>query len=549
MKKIKNFALAHPDLFILSGLTVLFFIIFFYGIGTYALMDVDESRYVLMAKDMFNSKDFLTLYLNHEYFFEKPPLYFWGECLSFALFGKVNEFTARFPVALYGASCCYLLYFMGRKIVSRTYGVISALILATSLEFIMLAKFAILDIVVSTCIAFSVCFGITTYFCRESHKKYFWWLFYIFSGLAVMAKGIPGFVVPFGVMFFIALISKNLKEIFKPVYFLVGIVLFLAITLPWHIIMFKMYDPLFWNEYIIKHHLARFLGSKVINRTQPFYFYFVTLLWGFFPWIFSCVAVWTKDIVNFVKAKSFKFDELTNSERYLLYNVIAVLFTLLFFSTSETKLITYILPIYVPMACLAAFVWMKYITAKENSKLINITVYILGAIFILTSIAGFLTPVYLPKQLSEDISSIRMFCVLSTFIAGFATILFAKKRLFAGVFVVYVLFMASVSAFATDNFFKIDYKFGQDDLMKFAEFANKENIALTTFNFGHKYSLIYYGEEQVTFGPELESKDLPMELKKKNHMVIVKKKEMKNFGNVKYNLIEEGRRYALIDAK
>ena len=549
MKKIKNFALAHPDLFILSGLTVLFFVIFFYGIGTYALMDVDESRYVLMAKDMFNSKDFLTLYLNHEYFFEKPPLYFWGECLSFALFGKVNEFTARFPVALYGASCCYLLYFMGRKIVSRTYGVISALILATSLEFIMLAKFAILDIVVSTCIAFSVCFGITTYFCRESHKKYFWWLFYIFSGLAVMAKGIPGFVVPFGVMFFIALISKNLKEIFKPVYFLVGIVLFLAITLPWHIIMFKMYDPLFWNEYIIKHHLARFLGSKVINRTQPFYFYFVTLLWGFFPWIFSCVVVWTKDVVNFVKAKSFKFDELTNSERYLLYNVIAVLFTLLFFSTSETKLITYILPIYVPMACLAAFVWMKYIMAKENSRLINITVYILGAIFILTSIAGFLTPVYLPKQLSEDISSIRMFCVLSTFVAGFSTILFAKKRLFTGVFVVYVLFMASVSAFATDNFFKIDYKFGQDDLMKFAEFANKENIALTTFNFGHKYSLIYYGEEPVTFGPELESEDLQMELKKKNHMVIVKKKEMKNLGNVKYNLIEEGRRYALIDAK
>ena len=549
MKKIKNFALAHPDLFILSGLTVLFFVIFFYGIGTYALMDVDESRYVLMAKDMFNSKDFLTLYLNHEYFFEKPPLYFWGECLSFALFGKVNEFTARFPVALYGASCCYLLYFMGRKIVSRTYGVISALILATSLEFIMLAKFAILDIVVSTCIAFSVCFGITTYFCRESHKKYFWWLFYIFSGLAVMAKGIPGFVVPFGVMFFIALISKNLKEIFKPVYFLVGIVLFLAITLPWHIIMFKMYDPLFWNEYIIKHHLARFLGSKVINRTQPFYFYFVTLLWGFFPWIFSCVVVWAKDSVNFVKAKSFKFDELTNSERYLLYNVIAVLFTLLFFSTSETKLITYILPTYVPMACLAAFVWMKYIMAKENSRLINITVYILGAIFILTSIAGFLTPVYLPKQLSEDISSIRMFCVLSTFVAGFSTILFAKKRLFTGVFVVYVLFMASVSAFATDNFFKIDYKFGQDDLMKFAEFANKENIALTTFNFGHKYSLIYYGEEPVTFGPELESEDLPMELKKKNHMVIVKKKEMKNLGNVKYNLIEEGRRYALIDAK
>ena len=41
-----------------------------------------------MAKEMFKSKDFLTLYLNNDYFFEKPPLYFWCECLSFKLFGK-----------------------------------------------------------------------------------------------------------------------------------------------------------------------------------------------------------------------------------------------------------------------------------------------------------------------------------------------------------------------------------------------------------------------------------------------------------------------------
>ena len=58
----------------------------------------------------------LTLYLNNEYFFEKPPLYFWGECLSFGMFGKITEFTARFPVALYGTLCGFLTYFVGKKI-------------------------------------------------------------------------------------------------------------------------------------------------------------------------------------------------------------------------------------------------------------------------------------------------------------------------------------------------------------------------------------------------------------------------------------------------
>lgn len=172
-----DFIKKHPEWFTILGLCIVFYFIFFHNIGAYALMDKDETRYVAMARDMFNTKDFLTLYLNGDYFFEKPPLYFWMECLSFGLFGKINEFTARFPVAVCGALCSFLVYFTGKKIVSRAFGVISALVLATSLEFVILSKFAILDIVVSTLICFSIYSGIMTYFCKENNKKYFWWLF------------------------------------------------------------------------------------------------------------------------------------------------------------------------------------------------------------------------------------------------------------------------------------------------------------------------------------------------------------------------------------
>lgn len=542
---LKKFILSHPDIFTVLGLGILFYVIFFHGIGTYALMDVDESRYVLMARDMFHSKDFLTLYLNGEYFFEKPPLYFWGECLSFALFGKVNEFTARFPVALYGASCCYLLYFMGKKIVSRLYGVVAALILATSLEFVILAKFAILDIVVSTCIAFSLCFGLCVYFCRESHKKYFWWLFYIFSGLAVMAKGIPGFIVPFGSMFFVAIASKKLKEVFKPQYFIVGMILFLLIVMPWHIIMFKMYNPLFWNEYIIKHHLARFMGSEVINREQPFYFYFLTILWGFFPWIVSCLPVWIKNI------KMIRFNCNIGNEPYraLLYNVIIALFIMLFFSSSGTKLITYILPIYCAIAFLGAYVWTDYIQHKANEKLMNICNYVLGGLFILTSIAGILTPLYLPEQLLSDISSVKVFCILSSFAVGLAIILFTNKRFYAAVFASIVVFMAIFSAHATEKFFEIDYKFGQDDLMNFAQYAKENNYSLTTFSFGHKYSLIYYSGQPVNFAPKAAPEDLPKALDLEKNLVIMRIKEMNKLKHKNFDIIKQGRKFALIEER
>ena len=64
MDKIINFIKKHDELFILLGLFILCYVIFFFNIGNYALMDVDETRYVAMARDMFHTKDFLTLYLN-----------------------------------------------------------------------------------------------------------------------------------------------------------------------------------------------------------------------------------------------------------------------------------------------------------------------------------------------------------------------------------------------------------------------------------------------------------------------------------------------------
>lgn len=546
MNKIKEFVYKHPEFFTILGLGVLFYFIFFHNIWTYALMDVDESRYVSMAKDMYHSKDFLTLYLNGEYFFEKPPLYFWGECLSFALWGKITEATARFPVALYGTLCAYAVYFVGRKIVSRTYGVVSALMLATSLEYLILAKFAILDIVVSTCIGLSLCFGVMTHFCLEKNKKYFWWLFYIFSGLAVMAKGIPGFIVPFGSMFIISIVSKRFKEIFRPQYFVVGFILFFLISLPWHIVMLKLHDPLFFNEYIIKHHVQRFFGEDTLGREQPFYFYFVTLLWGFFPWIVSLLSVLVRKIVK----KDFNIKELTDTRKFLLYNGIIVLFILLFFSASDTKLITYILPIYPALAFLGGYIWTNYIEKGEYSRIINATVYLIGGIFILASVASLLTPLYLPAQLCQDLSAAKPLCVVAPLVFGVASIVFAKKERYLAVFFSYVIFIAAFSAIGTEKFFEVDYKFGQDDLLKYAKISKEQNKTLTCYRFSHKYSLIYYGGKPVDFGDEYGIEDLKEALAKKDNLVIIPHKfydeEVKKLN---YTILEDGRKYILVKGK
>lgn len=554
MEKFFDFIKKHGDLFTFLGLLIVCYFIFFFNIGNYPLMDVDETRYVSMARDMFHCKDFLTLYLNGEFFFEKPPLYFWGECLSFAIFGKVTEFTARFPVALYGTLSTLLLYFTGKKIVSRRFGVISALILATTLEFVILAKFAILDIVVTTCVGFSVIFGFLTQFVQDKNKKYMWWLFYIFSGLAVMAKGIPGFVVPFAVMFFVTIANKTFKQVFKPQYILPGFLLFFLIVLPWHLIMFKIHDPLFFHEYIIKHHIERFLNSNEINREQPFYFYILTVLWGLVPWIFSAIAV---GITKLKLIKKFNVTELSNPQKYLLFNAIAFVVTMLFFSSSSTKLITYILPVYFFTACILGFVWEDYMFNKKYEKPINITVYILGGICILAGILTCFAKFVLPAQTYSDLLTIKWFCIILVLAFGISSILCAVKKHPKGVFACYVLFILITSAFGTKLFYNMDYKFGQNDLMRFAKYAHENGKKVAVINDERKYSVVYYygiptdmdGRNIlfITLNDKEEMKQLGHILDDKNIVAIIRKKQYQEIDKtLDFDVILEGRKHLLV---
>lgn len=559
--KIVSFCNKHSEVLTVLGLAILFYFIFFHNIGTYSLMDVDETRYVAMSRDMFNTKDFLTLYLNGQYFFEKPPLYFWQECLSFALWGgKVNEWTARFPVALLGFIFSFVVYFTARKRVSRRFGVFTSLILATSLEFIMLAKYAILDIVLTFYVGLALVCYFQVYFCQENHKKFYWWAFYFFTGLAVMAKGIPGIAIPFGTVFFTSIMAKKFKEIFKPLYIIPGAIIFLLIVLPWHIIMFKKYDPLFYNEYIIKHHLHRFLNTanNEIGRKQPFYYYFLVVLWGFIPWVFSMIAVFVDKIKNWgklhyvEKVRNFDFASMDNVHKALALCWVTVFWIMFFFSSSSTKLATYILPIYYPLAIIVGLMWQDYVDKKKHEKPINISVQIFGWICLVAGFAAMFTQYYLPAQLNDDIAEIKWFALICLIVFGLGSLLFVKYKKYVGVFIFYVLFMTVISAFATEEFFEVDYRFGQQDLIEFAKYAKNYNYKISSFNMDRKYSLLYYNDEKVDYNSNigLTVNNVRDDLAKKDYVVIIKNKEMPEIeGKLDYDVIKVGRRYTMIKGK
>ncbi|MDD3420441.1 MAG: glycosyltransferase family 39 protein [Candidatus Gastranaerophilales bacterium] len=540
----------HSGAFTFLGLLVAFYFIFFHNIGSYPLLDIDETRYVTMSREMLHNKDFLTLYLNGDFFFEKPPLYFWLESLSFVIFNQVSEFSARFPMSVDATLCCFLLYFVGQKIVSRRFGVVSALILATSAEFLVMSKIAILDMVLATCIAFSLYSGFMTFFCKEQNKKFFWWGFYLFSGLAVLAKGIPGVAIPFGSMFFAGLISKRFKEYFRPQYILPGSLIFFLTALPWHIIMFKMHDPLFFNEYIMKHHLARFINSKDLGREQPWYYFILMMLWGLVPWVASFIAMIATSVKKFSLEflKNFNFEKLDNKGKFITLNIIYALFTLWFFSSSSTKLMTYILPIYAPCAVILAWWWCDYIWADNNKKATNISVYILNSVLIIAAIGAAIAGLFLPKEISLIIEPVKWFTVILLSVLPLVGIICAKNNKKLGVFASYVAFMLVLSAFGTHRYFNLDYSFGQNDLMKYAQYAQQNHLEIASYKFGRRFSLLYYsGKGEIKFQQEPDSIWLKSFLSKPDSIVVVQNKHLDEIKKeADFDVIQKGIKYSLI---
>ena len=536
MSKKKNFWI-----YLIIGIVLFFGYVFL--LGSYPLLDPDETRYVNMAKEMLSSRDFMTLYLNGEYFFEKPPLYFWLECIGFTLLGNVSEWTARLPIVALSILPLALIFDLCRRIKGSRFALISSLVLLTSAEYVLLTKIAILDSVLTSLVASAILFYFYTFFVQEKNKKYFWILTYIFTGLSVLAKGIPGLALPLGVIFISTIVFKTYKETFK--YSILGAILVLLITVPWHVLMLKIYPDLFFDEYIYKHHILRFLGSEVIHRNQPWYFYLLTILWGIFPHIFVVLPKIVQNAFSSVKEKAinFKFDLKNNFSKFLLLATVASVVIMLFFSSSKAKLITYILPIYPFLAILIGNMWLNYI--KNDNKIVTKSLLIMNGILTFVGIVAPIVLIFLPKAIKSLFVPLLLLAPVVILPFTFFIIKLLKKNKRFKAFLLQIIFISVMIGVLTPFGFNVDYYFGQSDLMKFAQMAKENQNTISTYLVGRKYCLLYYsGLKKIDFKTDEDMEWLKNELKKENNFVIMRNKKIKD---LPVKIKEKGVKYSIIE--
>lgn len=156
-----------------------------------------------------------------------------------------------------------------------------------------------------------------------------------------MTKGLLGIAVPGCIILLWSFFFKRwevLKDAFNPW----GILLFLTLALPWHILA-SLRNPEFFDFYIIHEQLLRFL-TTIHKRSQPFWFFIPIIILGLFPWI---VFLHKTLIETYRSLKTKAENHLTDG-----FLVIWIVFVFLFFSASSSKLIPYIVPVFPAVALL-----------------------------------------------------------------------------------------------------------------------------------------------------------------------------------------------------
>lgn len=313
-------------------------VLYYAGLGTLPLLEPDEGRYAEIPREMLARGDFVTPHLNGVVYLEKPPLFYWGNAVSFALFGE-SEFSARLFTATVSIAGVLLTYWMGAVLAGPRTGLFSAMVLSTSLYHYIVGRINTLDMTLAVAMILAI-FPAFLHLSGKRESRGYLLLSYAGAALAFLAKGLIGIVFPAAILLLWMVLSRRHREIRKATS-LPGLALFLAIALPW-IILVQRANPDFLWFFFVREHFLRFT-TKMHHHYEPFWFFVPIVIGGMFPWLaFARRAVRA--------AWDARETYLPAEDRRFLF--CWVLFIFLFFSFSNSKLVTYAAPLFPPLAVL-----------------------------------------------------------------------------------------------------------------------------------------------------------------------------------------------------
>ncbi len=303
-------------------------------LGAAPLTDPDEAVYGQTAREMMMAGDWLSPRIFGQFWYDKPPLFYWLEMTSYTLLG-ISDFSSRLPSAVMAMATVLYVYVQGKDVFNTLIAFFAALILLTSVGLMYVGKAAVTDMTLM-CV-------LTVAMVSFYQKKYY--RAYAFCGLALLAKGPIGYGFPACIMLLYILIGRR-WSLLRTMKIPQGILLAFLIGLPWYVLMYHVHGEPFIDTFIGYHNITRFTAPEHPGQNSIFFFIPV-LLGAMMPW----TAVLAPAIRYFFK----KRDPFKDAISFCL---IWAGFIFLFFSLSKTQLVTYIAPVFPPLAYVAG--WYLY---------------------------------------------------------------------------------------------------------------------------------------------------------------------------------------------
>lgn len=352
-------------------------LIFMYNLGSALPIIESEKFYFQSVKEMFARHDWITPYYQGQFRFQKPILFYWFVSLSYLALG-INNFAVRFPSAIFGILTVIFTFNIGRRLFDRKTGLLAGGITATFAIFFMYARYASPDMALTFFVVYAVYLFLKGAKDPEKGKNFFT-AFFVVLGLATMNKGYVGFLLPLIVVISFIVSSKKWK-LLKAMNVPAGMLIILAIALPWSVAMYVLYGGKYLNSMLIGEAVKRIFS---VHDNESIFFYIPVLIGWFLPYSLFLPAALTDSF------KSKKTYSLERDSYKLILSYFLGIFA--FFSLVSVKEYYNMLPLAPALGLMIARYFINLEERKTQFKSIGFNiVYVLSAIVYAAGVAGVL---------------------------------------------------------------------------------------------------------------------------------------------------------------
>ena len=243
------------------------------------VMDIDAAQYASIAREMLTDKSYLQVTHWHSAYLDKPPLLFWLSCLSFKILG-VSTFAYKLPSFLFSLLGFYSLYRFARLYYDEAAARLSAIILASCQAMFLINNDVRTDTLLMGSVIFSV-WQIAAYLKDGRFLNLIGGSAGI--GLAMLAKGPIGLVIPVFAFTGDALLRKNFRQLLQWKW-LIGL-LIIAVTLtPMCIGLYRQFGWIGLKFYFWTQSFGRITGDSEWKNDAGDLYLIHEFLWAFLPW-------------------------------------------------------------------------------------------------------------------------------------------------------------------------------------------------------------------------------------------------------------------------